>query len=248
MYHSVDDDRRKKIAISISSFSRQMQYLFDKRYLTITLDHFYKLANNGLTLPNRTIILTFDDGYEDNYSIVLPVLKRYNFVANFFITTDFIGTNKVFDWDEKTPHRRMILSWEEVKEISDQGMLIGSHTCTHALLGELLLEKAQLEIERSKAIIEEKTNKPVHFLSYPKSSFNADIKQITKRAGYWGACTIRLDIKQKQDFYSLERVGIYGTDNLLSFGIKLTPFVSSLQKVQLLNAVGQMLFTKVRPM
>lgn len=242
MYHSVDDDKCKKIALPAESFCRQMEYLSSKGYQTLTLDQFYNLMTTGQKIPRKSIILTFDDGYDDSYSVVFPILRKYNFVANFFITTNYVGTTKVFDWDEKISNRRMILSWKEVKEMSDCGMVIGSHTCTHRLLTQIPLKEARYEVETSKAVIESKINKPVNFLSYPKNDFNEKIKKMVKIAGYCGACATRLSINNKQDIFSLERTGIYKADNIISFRTKLLPVSRILQRLEMINSLGRALF------
>ena len=185
-YHCIKDEAWPHLRpTKVADFENQMQYL-SKVYNPISLEKMAQHIQNGTSLPSKAIAVTFDDGYQDNYENAYPILKRYNIPATFFLTTSFIGTGEVPRWDKEhyTAEKTLMLSWEQVREMSDSGFSFGSHTLTHPLLTRIPLKQVQNEIHLSKDIIEQQIGKPVNSFSYPKGNFDSGIKGIVKEAGY----------------------------------------------------------------
>ena len=112
MYHSIDytSDRKDRMTISPEVFAKQMRYLHDNKYNVISLEKAVSYIRDRKRPPAKTVAITFDDGYENNYKYVYPVLKRYNIPATIFIITDFVGTEG-------------FLNWNEIKEMSASGLV-----------------------------------------------------------------------------------------------------------------------------
>ena len=188
-YHCVKDEGNPNLRpAKIADFEKQMQYL-SKVYNPISLDKMAQHIQDGTSLPSKAIAITFDDGYRDNYENAYPILRKYNIPATFFLTTGFIGTGQIPRWDKEyyTDDKTLMLSWQQVREMSGNGITFGSHTLTHPFLTRISRKQAQKEIRLSKEIIEQKTGMPITTFSYPSGNFDSDIKQIVKEAGYSAA-------------------------------------------------------------
>ncbi|MHA1833654.1 MAG: polysaccharide deacetylase family protein [Candidatus Baldrarchaeia archaeon] len=138
-YHSVGIPLRvwtwKYLTIPYRVFESHVQLLFNHGYKTITLSDLVDIVISGRTIPRKTIVLTFDDGYLDNWVFAFPILKKYHFKATFFIPTDFVDPRRVMREtliDTSTPSQNYgFMSWEELRAMSEEGMDIQSHTATH---------------------------------------------------------------------------------------------------------------------
>lgn len=175
MYHSVVPMVAKGnlLTVSAGTFEKQMSFLKRHQYNVVRLEAVRDYILGNKKIPGRTIALTFDDGYKDNYTYAFPILKKYNFPATVFIIVSEVGS----------PDR---LSWEEIKEMQDSGLItFGSHTFTHPFLDNLKsTQDLKREIFGSKIALEEKLGKPVEIFSYPIGRFNAQVIQEVKDAGY----------------------------------------------------------------
>ncbi len=207
-YHCIKDEANSYLRpAKVADFENQMQYL-SKVYNPISLERMAQHIQNGTSLPSKAIAVTFDDGYQDNYENAYPILKKYNIPATFFLTTSYIGTGEIPAWDKGyyTAEKALMLSWEQVREISDGGISFGSHTLTHPFLTRIPRKQVQKEIRLSKDIIEQQIGKPVTTFSYPSGDFDSDIKGIVKEAGYSAAVsTIAGHNSTHDDVHALKR-------------------------------------------
>ncbi|MDD5691551.1 MAG: polysaccharide deacetylase family protein, partial [Candidatus Omnitrophica bacterium] len=173
------------------------------------------------------VVITFDDGYKDNFEYAYPVLKRLGFAATIFIITDFMGKGS----DEEG---KEFLGWDEVVAMSKNKISFGSHTKTHFYLGAIKDEEAAFEeIAGSKKAIEQKIGIPVDYFCYPGGGFNEKIKESVARAGYKGACSTNRGFADfNSDVYELKRVKVTNSDMTkpLSFWIKLSGYYNILRK------------------
>ena len=110
------------LAIEPEDFDWQMKYLVDHGYHTITPDELYNYLEGTGTLPDRPVLITFDDGYVDNYTHAYPILKKYNLKATIFVVTGFLSKRKGY------------LTWDQLREMEKNGITIESHTVTHCLM------------------------------------------------------------------------------------------------------------------
>ena len=189
-YHSIDNSK-SVISVSPSGFKKQMNYLMENGYQTLSLYDTIRHLQQRESLPEKVIIITFDDGYKNNYIHAFPILKKYQFTATIFLATAYCeGTNDWFGQEFSIP-RIPMLSWVEIREMSRYGIEFGAHTRSHARLADLDMEKAQEEIVGSKMDIESHLNQPVELFSYPFGSFNEQAKEIV-RTVFKGAVSTRL--------------------------------------------------------
>lgn len=171
-----DDAIELGLTIPPARFDADMAYLASHHYHTVTARTLVSYLRNGGTLPSRSVVLTFDDGYTDMYSYVLPVLRRYHMHATFFIIAGLVGGPRY-------------LTWPQVRALERQGMDIEAHTMTHPDL--TIVPRAQVwgEIYRSRQVLQSKLDHSVVVFAYPYGSYNALVLQDVKKAGYWAAFT-----------------------------------------------------------
>ena len=185
-YHCRNDEANSYLRpTTVTDFRNQMRYL-SKAYHPISLE---RMARHGTLLPRKTIVVTLDDGYQDNYENAYPILKEYDIPATVFLTTGFIGTGEIPRWEKGhyTAEKTLMLSWKQVREMSDNGISFGSHTLTHPFLTRIPRTQAEKEIHLSKDIIEQQIGKCITTFSYPSGDFNSDTEAIVKEAGYSAA-------------------------------------------------------------
>jgi len=201
-YHQVRNSFNS-LAVSPSDFSTQMAYLINNGYIPITPDELESGLSGEIELPDKPVLITFDDGYDDNYLNAFPILKGYGIRATIFIVPAFVG-------------KKNYLTWEQIKEMSDNGISIQSHTLNHTKLEELPDDEIRSELLNSKLVLEENTGKPVNFLAYPTGTYNLHIAGIAKDVGYKGAYTIKYgSVDLGSNMFALERVPIFQTENTM---------------------------------
>jgi peptidoglycan/xylan/chitin deacetylase (PgdA/CDA1 family) len=213
MYHRVNntlisgDPAAASLTVPTVNFESQLMFLKSQGFESVSLERLYRAFYNNEALPPKPVILTFDDGYEDNYVYALPLLKKYNLTATFFISTGF---------SDQSPN---YLTKSQIKEMSDLGMSIESHTINHPNLVAIPQNKLQVELSASKKTLEEITGRDVFFLAYPYGSYSAEVVTATKKAGYLMAVTINAGhIQSEAKPYELhrERMSPYTTIRGLS--------------------------------
>ena len=227
MYHSISSERTEPIGVvgrpfkvrlhlnivSPQTFDKQMAYLKNNGYQVITLNDFVEGDKVGRKFPQKTVVITFDDGYMDNYTQAFPILKKYHFPATIFLITDAVGTNSA------------LLNWAQVKEMSQYGIDFESHTRHHAYLPKLSLERMKDEIVGSKRVLEGHLGKPVYYIAYPSGGFSEEVKAVVALAGYKAAfATNRGYDRFNIDLYELNRIHIDNRDNEFVLWSKLSGF------------------------
>ena len=129
LYHSISNDN-SNVSLNVNQFEKQMIYLKKKNFKTINFENVSKKKE-------KNIIITFDDSYKDLIFNVLPILKKYNFVATCFAVSDFLGRKNFWDLDKKNYVEKELMNKSDLKEWVLNGMTIGSHTHNHHDLTKL---------------------------------------------------------------------------------------------------------------
>ena len=221
MVRETDDPKEKRYCCHPKAFKKQMAYLKMSGYQVIGLDDLINSIMNSASLPQKSIAITFDDGFADNYENAFPVLKKYGFPATMFVVSKLVGRTNEWMQKEGFP-KRELLEWSGLKEISANGSTIGSHTTTHASLIDIKTESARHEISNSKSELEDALGKSVHFFAYPYGLLNEQTEKCVVEAGYLGACSTRSGFNSEHaNPFALRRIEVYGTDTLWNFIWKL---------------------------
>lgn len=178
------------LTCSVKMFERCCKF-FAGYFEVISLRKLVEKLEIGARL-NRELVITFDDGYRDNYEYAAPVLKAMGLPATFFVVSGFIGTERVAWWDKslRTPPRWM--TWDEIRTLHGDGFEIGAHTRTHANLGEVFGEKAWEEILGCRRDLEQKVSASIDLFAYPygkESDITDENREIIKAAGFRCCCS-----------------------------------------------------------
>ena len=282
MYHRITDDKdySDPLKVSRACFDKQIRFL-KSNYTIISADDLEEIIQGSRPMPENACLITFDDGWKDNYDHAYPLLKKHDVPAIIFISTDFIGTDKVF-WHERlqnilkrvpsnTPlnglkvafeawpedivedianiirsplaerhhlinclitdlkafeaeridelvllvssvfnikenKERLMLSWEEVGEMAENGIYFGSHTKFHSILTQVDESLVVEELSDSKSTIEHKLGRAAAFFSYPNGNYNETIMRYVKDAGYIAAfACLRGKTFSYEDRYEIKR-------------------------------------------
>ncbi len=232
MYHRINDTLPVgELVVPTAKFRQQMEYLhqhckvepvFKAKPLAIPRSDLV-VRDRGPTSVLR-VVLTFDDGYRDNYQNAFPVLKRLKLPAVIFLSTGYVGSLKKRPRYKNVPWRRDYLNWREVKEMAKHGITFGAHTVSHPHLSQLGYKEQKKEISRSMEILGRKvsTFQGIKAFCYPYGEYNKDTLKILKKLGVKMAFTVQPGINRKNtDPLKIKRIGISGSDSLTEFKAKL---------------------------
>ena len=223
-YHQVNPVENGPLTVPAKDFAAQMKYLHDNGYTTISPNDLHDFLVNKTPLPEKPILITFDDGYEDNYVYAYPVLKEYNMKATIFLVSDYMDR---FD---------NYLTWPQVYEMSENNIYMGSHTLSHFELPPLPSTEMENQLVGGKLAVEWKTFKFCEYIAYPGGFYNQQVLSETKKAGYKGGFTVFYDyVRAGDDPYTLNRIPIYGNVHMpvarFWLRINAAPIVGRLERL-----------------
>ncbi|MCI1248838.1 MAG: polysaccharide deacetylase family protein [Megasphaera sp.] len=210
-YHQVNNKFHTCLTMKPDSFEEQMKYLHDNDYHAITQSEFNAYMSGESDLPDRPIMITFDDGYADNYEYAYPIMKKYNMCGTIFLIMNLMDT-------------KGYLTWNQVEIMGKDGMEFGSHTISHKPLTSFERDDARHELVASKEAIEAHLGKPCTFIAFPEGKFNDMVMEETKAAGY----KYGFSVETGRDFpwddhYDLDRVPMFeGPVSFEHFRFRLT--------------------------
>jgi peptidoglycan/xylan/chitin deacetylase (PgdA/CDA1 family) len=213
MYHYVEEfppgaDRiRRDLTVTPANFEAQLQYLAQAGYQTITLTELHHHLVEGRPIPERSIVLTFDDGYRDAYTVAFPLLQQYGFVGTFFV----LATPAHYESPD-------YLTWAMMAEMAEAGMEIQGHGREHVDLRRRSYDYLVYQLLGVKEAVEYHTGHPVVFFCYPSGQYDAQVIAVLESAGYWGAVTTEHGrTHTRETLFTLPRIRIRGHDTLEAF-------------------------------
>jgi peptidoglycan/xylan/chitin deacetylase (PgdA/CDA1 family) len=208
-YHSVAIDPGNIVAISPEKLTKQMEYLKETGYTPLTLQAFTGIMEGTMDAPNKPVLLTFDDGYTDNYENVLPLFTKLQFPATIFISPGM------------TEHDGYV-NWEQVKKMKEARWDIQPHGMTHPHLPKLSAEEQAYEILEAKQQIEKQLGTSADVFCYPYGEYNKTTLKLLQDNGFRYAFTIQQGhATDKQSPFILKRLFINGEESLDAFIRKL---------------------------
>lgn len=210
MYHYVSelppdaDVYRRDLTVLPEHFEAQLQYLFREGYQTVTLADVHARLSTGKPLPARPIVLTFDDGYKDAYTIVTPLLQKFGFVGEFFV----LATPAHYEAEH-------YLSWNEMQDMAAAGMSMQAHGRDHVDLTNRSYDFLVYQILGAREAVEAHTGAPVQFFCYPSGRHDADAEAVVASADYLGSVTTAWGNELSLDnAYTWPRIRIKGAWDL----------------------------------
>lgn len=240
VYHQITSETppaNLPFAISASQFESQMRYLYQNKFICLSLSDILNASAEEYRHTKKFFALTFDDGYENFHTHACPVLRDYGFTA-----TVFLIANKTYmqsDLRRKTDKR--YLTWEQIYFLQKNNILFGSHTYSHPRLPDLSREEIQRELAESKISLESKLNCKVEWIAYPYGAFNDDVQKIAEAVGYKAAFGLR----GKSGRYNIRRQSCLRNDSLMNFAGRLTRLYHYFEKIRDETEIGD-IFRKVK--
>lgn len=186
MYHYLStppedaDIYRVDLSVSPDSFREQLSYLRDNGYSTIDFYDLSRAITNQGDLPEKPIILTFDDGYIDNYEYAFPILQEHGFIATFFIVTDFVDKG-----------RAGYMDWPMIEEMAAAGMRMESHSRNHPDLRTLSRDGLIWEMLGSQETLAAHIGYTPRYFAYPGGTYDATSIETLDDLQFWGAVTTK---------------------------------------------------------
>jgi peptidoglycan/xylan/chitin deacetylase (PgdA/CDA1 family) len=201
MYHYIEytpekaDLIRKRLTINPTIFEKQLITLKQAGYQTYFVRDIPNILSGSLKPAEKSLVLTFDDGYKDFYTIAFPLLKKYQMKATVYIIYDTIGGQAYLDS-------------EQIKELINSGLVeIGSHTLDHVYLSKMPLSLADKQIKESKLELEKKFKIKVSTFAYPYGAFSAEIIKLVEQAGYTAAVSVIAGrLQSEENLFYLSRL------------------------------------------
>jgi peptidoglycan/xylan/chitin deacetylase (PgdA/CDA1 family) len=185
VFHRVNDtDRNDPLTYSTRKFEDFVRF-FGRFFEVIPLSELLRRLETGVGLA-ACLVITFDDGYQGNATIAAPILARYGQRACFFVTTSFIGTNFVPWWDAERKIMTRWMSWDHVRSLRASGHEVGSHTETHADLGQSTADEARREIGGGIARLDTELGEHSGLFAYPfggKENMSEENQSVLKELG-----------------------------------------------------------------
>jgi len=208
MYHHIALKRpQDSYYVSPKIFEKQMQWISDNNYKVISFDDFYQVLLGKKELPEKPVIITFDDGVDDQYNNALPILQKFGYTATFFIKLNNVGPDKGG------------MTYAMLRKLVAAKMTIGSHSMNHDNMKNMSETQMEYELTQSKKILENQLKIKVDYFSYPGGAYSDTTVDKTKEAGYLAAMTTKHEvyhqIKTKDDLYKISRIHI--DDEMPSF-------------------------------
>ncbi len=202
LYHHVGGGSdMPELTVSATEFDRQLGLLKDRGFRTISLEDFLSyMKGEQINLPDKPIVVTFDDGYEDNFTTALPILEKYRYKATLFM----VGVN--FD-------RTKRLSRPQIREMAASIFSIEGHSMTHPDLTTLSGDKARWEIAESKRLAEQVTHSKVVGFAYPGGFYNLAAMRAVESAGYQCAFTVLTGLNRSglDNIFLLRRIPVFAS-------------------------------------
>lgn len=229
MYHMIAGPRRgarfNGLRVAPSAFERQLRWLREHGWQSFTVS---ELLDTGRALPEKAYAITFDDGYEDNFTQALPLLRKYGCKATLYLVVDRFDR----DWsvqrkahhDEGELRREPKLSDAQVRELLDSGCFeLGSHSVTHANFAQLGNTAVARELHDSRGALQQRFGVTVNSFAYPFGIYRPELGELVRRAGYRSAVTTRegIDDPARRNPMELRRIKVSGKDSLFAFKLRM---------------------------
>jgi peptidoglycan/xylan/chitin deacetylase (PgdA/CDA1 family) len=210
LYHSVSAESSPRFepwTITPEDFADHMQILADEGYTALSVSDLAEImTGTSVEIPERPVVITFDDGFADFYHTAQPVLAEHGFRSTIYLITKYLeGKSRWLDHEDSGDIP--MLSWQQVSEIASQGVEIGAHSHTHPQLDTIPASQAAQEIRISKTIIEDHLGMQIGSFAYPHGYHNAEIRRLVQEAGFSSACGVKHAMSSlEDDRFSLSRI------------------------------------------
>ncbi len=205
VWEGAADTWSAKMSVTPENFEKQMQWLVDKGYTTVSLDTYADIRSGAVKGPSKPVVVTFDDNDITQYDLAVPVMEARHQIGVFYLITNRLSNPNVIEATK-------------AKELSDKGMDIESHTVTHRALPPLPVEEIDKEFVDSRKALEAITGKPVRHVAYPGTAHDEEVRESAKRAGYITGTLMDPRVStENDDMFKLPRIMMENTTDLARY-------------------------------
>jgi peptidoglycan/xylan/chitin deacetylase (PgdA/CDA1 family) len=222
-YHAIDPGWRSVLSVDPPSFERHCAWLASARRLVELGEAVASMDRRG-RLPRGTAALTFDDGFASVFDHAAPILRRFGLPATVFVVAETLTPEgRPVDWvDDPPPEPPATLSREQVLELREAGVRVGSHSYRHADLRALGEDECVRDLRASRELLEDLLGRPVPFLAYPRGFHNERVRRAAQRAGYTHAFSLP-EGREPNGPFAIPRVGVYPGNGTAALRLKTSP-------------------------
>lgn len=196
-WRTTDSKRAKDYIVPVETFKQQLKMLADSGYHTILPDQLYSYLTLGTPLPNKPVMLTFDDTDLGQYTVAFPEMQKYQFKGVYFIMT--VSLN-----------RPNYMTRQQVKELSDAGNVIGSHTWDHHNVKQYQGKDWEIQIDKPTKQLENITGKPIRYFAYPFGLWNEQAIPELKKRNFAAAFQLITKRDEQDPLYTIRRMIVPG--------------------------------------
>lgn len=224
MYHVIgkaNDSREARFCCEPSIFRSHLEMLRDSGWRVISANDMVAALRDRIPPPEKSVILTFDDGTACTLEAAAPIMCEFGYTASVFMVSGLIGSENRWMRAGGLPGRSM-LSFSQLRELDAAGFDIGSHTVDHVKLAELPLEQCDFQLRASKASLEDVLGHPVRHFAFPYGSYDEERSNLVQRVGFDAAFTTRWGkINKNSNAYLLKRIEVMGNDSPTRLRMKM---------------------------
>lgn len=218
-YHRIDDEQHRS-CVAPRAFAEQMALLREQGFNVVPLEAMRAHLDGHQPFPERTVAITFDDGFADNYTAAFPVLARHTLPATIFLAAGFMDGDDLPVLRDRSGIKP--LTWTQVGEMARHGVGFGAHTISHRSLPGLDRAELAREIAGSRTLVAQRIGADVDTFCYPRGHFDESVKQAVRDAGFSIACTTMPGcVTPDTHPFTLRRTFVARDDSLRDFERKL---------------------------
>ena len=227
LYHQIGEHSDKRANLDCfcyrKEFIKQLNFLKENEIPVITLYEAHQILDSGIEINSPMVVLTFDDGYEDFYHIVYPILIKMNFRAHLYIPAGRI--NKSSNWMSDSNSYLNLMNNNQTREVANNNVLIGSHSMTHKKLSFLDYNDLKYEVKENKIVLEDIICTEVTDFSYPHGNYDRRVIEEVLLAGYKTAVTcLPKSYSEESKLLEIPRIYMTSKDTLDTFKNKVSRF------------------------
>jgi peptidoglycan/xylan/chitin deacetylase (PgdA/CDA1 family) len=239
-YHAVSERWPADLSVTPERFASQLALVTARGYRGATL-------HQAVSAPpaEKTVVVTFDDGFRSVAALALPILRRHGLPATIFVPTDHVGTGEPMRWPGIEQwlggeHEAELLpmGWDELAMLVDAGWEVGSHTRSHPRLTRIGDARLEDELRGSREACERQLSLPCRTLAYPYGDHDPRVVAAARAAGYEAACTLPEGFRS-DDVLRTPRVGVYHRDGEDVFRLKISPWTRRARRSRIWPAAGR---------
>lgn len=239
-YHAFDADWPSPLAVTPQAFAAHCQWLARARRVLPLAEAVGRITGSG-RLPRGTVSLTIDDGFGSVHRHAFPILAQHGFPSTVFVVARTLAPGGLaVDWVDNPPEEPLsTLDLEQVLEMRDSGVEIGSHSSEHHDLTTLSDEECERDLRESRELLEDLLKQAVPHLAYPRGRCNERVRRAAERAGFVNAFTLP-EVREPFGPFAIPRVGVYRGSGVRDVAIKSSPWYLPLRTNPLMRkAIGK---------